>query len=137
MPRPTPFVHPVAIRYLEVDQQQVVFNMWYLAYLDDAMTAFLLAGGLAYAEMLDRGYDVQVVHTELDWHGSLRWSDQAEVVVLLARLGHTSFTLGFEVRSGDRMVVTASTVYVCVRTDGSGKAVVPDFLAAALGQSAS
>ena len=40
MSRPVPFVHPITIRYLEVDRQGVVFNMWYLAYLDDAMTAF-------------------------------------------------------------------------------------------------
>ena len=71
MSRPVPFVHPISVRYLEVDRQGVVFNMWYLAYLDDAMTAFLSEGGLPYADMLAAGYDVQVVHTELDWHGPL------------------------------------------------------------------
>jgi acyl-CoA thioester hydrolase len=59
------FTHSVEVRYLEVDQQGVVFNMWYLAYLDDAMTAYLLAGGLPYTEMIEAGYDVQLVHTEL------------------------------------------------------------------------
>ena len=29
MARPVPFVHPVKVRYLEVDRQGVVFNMWY------------------------------------------------------------------------------------------------------------
>lgn len=62
------FTHPVEIRYLEVDQQGVVFNMWYLAYLDDAVTAFLAHVGFPYTVMLDAGFDVQLVHTELDWH---------------------------------------------------------------------
>ncbi len=55
MARAEPFVHPIDVRYLEVDRQGVVFNMWYLAYLDDAMTAFLSEGGLPYGDMLARG----------------------------------------------------------------------------------
>ena len=131
--RSSPFVHPIAVRYLEVDQQRVVFNMWYLAYLDDAMTAFLLEGGLPYSEMIDRGCDVQLVHTELDWRGSLTWSDSASASVGLANLGRTSFTLQFDFRSVDRIVATASSVYVAVHTDGSGKRNVPPFLIDALG----
>lgn len=128
-----PFSHPVSVRYLEVDQQGVVFNMWYLAYLDDAMTAFLLHGGLPYSRMTEHGYDVQLVHIELDWQGSLTWDSPAEVAVGLARLGRTSFTLQFEVRAGAETVVTASTVYVSVQTDGSGACPVPAMLVDALG----
>jgi acyl-CoA thioester hydrolase len=131
--RPSPFVHQVPVRYLEVDQQGVVFNMWYLAYLDDAMTAFLLAGGLPYTEMIGAGFDVQLVHTELDWSGSLGWGDRATIGVTLDRVGTTSFTLGFVVRAQDRPVARASTVYVVVRTDGSGKCPVPALLLEALG----
>ncbi len=121
MSRPVPFVHPVTVRYLEVDRQGVVFNMWYLAYLDDAMTAFLGAGGLSYGNMLASGWDAMVVHTELDWHGPLGFGDQAEVHVAVAAIGRTSFTLRFDVLSSGRLVANASTVYVAVRTDGSGK----------------
>jgi acyl-CoA thioester hydrolase len=126
------FTHTVEVRYLEVDQQGVVFNMWYLAYLDDAMTAYLLAGGLPYVEMLEAGYDVQLVHTELDWVGSLGWGDRADIDVKTSRLGTTSFTLDFAVRAGGRDVAIARTVYVVVGTDGSGKRPVPDRLRTAL-----
>ncbi len=132
MSRPTPFVHPVNVRYLEVDRQGVVFNMWYLAYLDDAMTAFLAARGLPYEELLAAGYDVQVVHTELDWHGPLRFGDRASVQVDVARMGRTSFTLDFDVASSAGVAVKAATVYVAVRTDGSGKCEIPPVLGAAL-----
>ena len=33
------------VRYLEADQQGVVFNMWYLGYFDEAMAQFLEEGG--------------------------------------------------------------------------------------------
>ncbi|MGD0380230.1 MAG: thioesterase family protein [Acidimicrobiales bacterium] len=132
MSRPTPFLHPVNVRYLEVDVQGVVFNMWYLAYLDDAMTAFLGAGGLPYGELVAAGYDVQVVHTEVDWHGPLRFGDRAAVQVDVARMGRTSFTLDFEVTSSTGVAAKAATVYVAVRTDGTGKCEIPAVLVAAL-----
>jgi len=133
MSRPVPFVHPVGIRYLEVDRQGVVFNMWYLAYLDDAMTAFLFEGGFPYTEMLAAGYDAQVVHTELDFRGPLGFGDEAAVRVFVSHVGQTSFSLRFEVVSGARIVVEATTVYVAVATDGSGKRDLPPALLAALG----
>jgi acyl-CoA thioester hydrolase len=128
-----PFTHPVSVRYLEADQQGVVFNMWYLAYFDDAMTALLAHGGLPYTELLQEGWDVQLVHTELDWTGPLRWGEPAEVDVALARVGTTSFTLQFAARAGDRVVCTGETVYVAVATDGWTKVAIPDRLLEALG----
>ena len=127
------FELPVNVRYLEVDQQGVVFNMWYLAYFDDAMTAFLEHGGLPYSDMLAAGYDAQVVHTSLDWHGGVGWGDDVRVAVSLARLGRTSFTLDFAVQRPGEAVVDGRTVYVVVRTDGAGKAEIPPQLREALG----
>ena len=127
------FTHRVDVRYLEADQQGVVFNMWYLAYFDDAMTALLAHGGLPYTELLGAGWDVQLVHTELDWVGPLRWGEPAEVDVALARVGTTSFTLHFTARTGERPACHGETVYVCVETEGWTPVAVPDLLRDALG----
>ena len=129
--RVTRYSHQV--RYFEADQQGVVFNMWYLGYFDEAMSCFLAEGGLPYTEMLAGGFDVQLVHTEIDWTASLRWPDQAVVEVSLERPGRTSFVLKFEVRCRDALVATGRTVYVVVATDGSGKRPIPPSLASALG----
>jgi acyl-CoA thioester hydrolase len=133
MSRAVPFVHPISVRYLEVDRQGVVFNMWYMAYCDDAMSAFLAEGGLPYPDMLASGYDAQLVHTELDWHGPLGYGEPAGVHVSVAHIGRTSFTLRFSVVSSGRVVLDATTVYVAVRTDGSGKCEIPPVLLTALG----
>jgi acyl-CoA thioester hydrolase len=121
------------VRYLEVDQQGVVFNMWYLAYFDEAMSQFLAEGGVPYSELLASGHDVQLVHTEIDWTSGLKWEDEARVDVSLVGVGHTSFTLQFEVFAGDSPVARGRTVYVVVATDGSGKRPVPPALHQALG----
>ena len=132
-PRTTTYRHRV--RYLEADQQGVVFNMWYLGYFDEAMTLFLEEGGLGYEEMLAAGFDVQLVHSEIDWKGPLRWPDEAVIEVSLERAGSTSFTLCFDVRSGrhEAEVAVGRTVYVVVATDGSGKRPIPALLARAMG----
>jgi len=130
-PRRTTYQHQV--RYLETDQQGVVFNMWYLGYFDEALAAFLAEGGLAYPDMLAAGYDVQLAHSDIDWRSSLRWPDLARVEVSLAALGTTSFTVAFTVRTGEVLVANGRTVYVVVGTDGTGKRPIPEILRAALG----
>ncbi len=130
--RAVPFRFPVSVRYLEVDQQGVVFNMWYLAYFDDAMTAFLAAGGLPYGEMVAAGVDAQLVHTEVDWPGSVRWGDPVEVEVRLLRIGTTSFRLGFDVVVDGEVRVRAETVYVVIDVAAGGSTPVPAMLRSAL-----
>jgi acyl-CoA thioester hydrolase len=128
----TAFTHPIQVRYHEIDQQGVAFNMWYLAYLDEAMSAFLEANGLAYTQLQDDGFDVQLVHTELDWTSALRFGESAHATVAVATVGNTSFALDFVVGQGDRTSCTARTVYVCVALDGTGKQPLPAQLRKAL-----
>lgn len=131
------FLHRVNVRYLEVDAQGVVFNMWYLAYFDDALTAFLASHGLPYAELMAAGYDVQLVHVDIDWRGAVGWQDDVAVAVRLDRVGTTSFTLAYQVRRAGTAVVDARIVYVCVATDGSGKRPLPELLRRGVGAASS
>ncbi|MGE3288870.1 MAG: acyl-CoA thioesterase [Pseudonocardia sp.] len=126
------FVHPVPVRYLEVDAQGVVFNAWYLAWFDDAMTAYLAHRGLPYQTMLDAGYDVQVVRSEIDWHTGVGFGDSVGVEVSTARIGQTSFALDFRVVRAGEVTCAGHTVYVVVATDGSGKRTVPPLIRDAL-----
>jgi acyl-CoA thioester hydrolase len=128
-----PFVQRVQVPYFQVDQQGVVFNMWYLAWFDEAMTAYLGEIGFPYDALMRAGIDVQLVHTELDWTDGVRFGDDVGVEVTTHEIGRTSFTLGFRVLRGDAAPVVAKTVYVVIRMDGSGKTSVPPDLRAALG----
>lgn len=130
------FTHPHRVRYLEVDGQGVVFNSWYLAWFDDAMTAFLADRGLPYADMLASGHDVQLVRSEIDWRTGVGFQDEVAIAVATARTGTTSFALDFEVRRGGEVTCAGRTVYVVVATDGSGKRPIPPLIADALGEPA-
>ncbi|MDN5748068.1 MAG: acyl-CoA thioesterase [Pseudonocardia sp.] len=130
------FTHHHRVRYLEVDAQGVVFNSWYLAWFDDAMTAFLAHRGLDYAAMLDSGHDVQLVRSEIDWKVGVGFADEVDVAVSTARLGRTSFALDFEVRRGPEVTCAGRTVYVVIAVDGSGKREIPPLIVDALGEPA-
>jgi acyl-CoA thioester hydrolase len=123
---------PVCTSYFQFDQQGVVFNMWYFAWFDDAMTQYLSEVGYPNAAMNADGFDVQLVHTEADWREAVRYGEQVVIDVATERVGSTSFTLSFGVRVGAQARSTGRTVYVVVSTDGSGKRPVPPKLRAAL-----
>lgn len=125
-------------RYAEVDQQGVVFNGHYLTWFDEACTGFLDRLGVTYPGLVDSGYDVQVVHTEIDFLAPVRWRDSVRVGVVCERIGSSSFTLGFGVlRSNaatpEQIAIRGHSVYVVVSTADWAKRPIPDQLREALG----
>lgn len=124
------FSLPVVPRYAEVDHQGVVFNGHYLTWFDEACTAFLDHLEVSYPDLIAGGYDIQVVHTEIDFAGPVRWRDSVRVEVRCERIGSTSFTLAFTVLRGNRdsreqAAVRGRTVYVVVSTDDWTKRTIP------------
>jgi acyl-CoA thioester hydrolase len=130
------FSLPVVPRYAEVDQQGVVFNAHYLTWFDEACTGFLDHVEVTYPGLIASGHDIQVVHSEIDYKGPVRWRDSVRVEVHCERIGSTSFTLGFSVLchngTDERIAVRGHNVYVVVSTDDWAKRPIPDVLRKAL-----
>lgn len=133
-----PFSLPVVPRYAEIDQQGVVFNGHYLTWFDEASTAFLDDVGVPFPELASAGFDVQVVHADIDFFAPVRWRDAVRVSVACEATGTTSFTLGFQVwrrgaaESSEQVAVRGRNVYVVVSTQDWTKRAVPDILRTAL-----
>ena len=136
----TSFSLPITPRYAEVDQQGVVFNGHYLTWFDEACTGFLDHLDVTYPGLIASGYDIQVVHSEIDFMGPVRWRDSVRVEVGCERIGSTSFTLGFNVfrskdgdlATGEQSAVRGHNVYVVVSTDDWAKRPIPPVLREAL-----
>lgn len=133
----TGFSFPVVPRYAEIDQQGVVFNGHYLTWFDETFGALLDHLDESYPDLIASGFDVQVVHSEVDYLAPVRWRDAVRVTAQCERLGTTSFTLGFTVLSSDaataeRPVVTGRNVYVVVATADWAKRPIPERLRTAL-----
>ena len=133
-----PFALPVVPRYMEVDQQGVVFNGHYLTWFDEAATALFDHLGVSFPDLAADGYDMQVVHADVDYLAPVRWRDTVRIPVQCSRIGTTSFTLGFEVwrrGSGDdteRLAVRGANVYVVVSNRDWTKRAIPEVLTSAL-----
>ena len=122
------------VRFVECDQQGVVFNAHYLVWADEASNAWWASLGLPWEEIADRA-DPVVKASSLEWSSSARWGDTVEVDAVAERLGRTSVTVRFTVRVGERVCCVVRNTYV--GTAGGASAPWPDDvrerLAAALG----
>jgi acyl-CoA thioester hydrolase len=129
-------------RYYEIDRQGVMFNMWYLGYLDTGVGGFFAARGLPFDRWEELGFDIQVVHVELDYSAGLTDAGDAELSIAPGRIGTKSFTLEFGFATDlDAAEPTAAVagriVYavvapVVVGAAPSGAIAIPDVLRTAL-----
>src|SRR5471030_2924775 len=95
------FRHPLDVRFFEVDSLGVVFNMWYLGWCDEAMSAFMESIGYGYKTLRAQGFDAVLRKAELEWLASLQAFQQAEVAVRVDQVGSTSFRLGYDINRVD------------------------------------
>lgn len=95
------FRYPVDVRFFEVDSLGVVFNMWYLGWCDEAMSAFLESIGYGYATLRAAGVDAVLRKAELEWLRSLEAFQHAEISVRVDQVGTTSFRLRYDIERVD------------------------------------
>jgi acyl-CoA thioester hydrolase len=131
---PQPYRYPVTPRYVEIDQQGIVFNAWYLVWFDEAMAGYLAACGVPIPALIDGGHDVRLVRSEMDWKAPVVSGQDVFVEVTTAAIGKTSLTLGFDVLDATDGALTCRgrTVYVVVDTGDYAPTPVPKHLRAAL-----
>ena len=108
-----PQVWSSPVRYVECDQQGIVFNAHYLVWADEAVNTWWADRGVPWAELNAQGIEYVVVASALDWRSSARWGDTVEVDADLEKLGRTSVTVRFTIHVGDRQCCVVRTTYVC------------------------
>ena len=109
-----PVVWSAPVRFVEADQQGVVFNAHYLTWADEACTAWFAAVGTSYDALLAQGLDTRVRASTLEWSSPARYGDVVELDVTCERVGATSWVVLTAVRVGERTCCTVRTTYVLV-----------------------
>lgn len=112
------FAHPFRVRYAEIDGQNIVFNAHYLTYFDTAITEYMRAIDYNYyAQQTHTGTDFHTVRALVEYKAPIRFDEEIEVCVRVAKLGRSSATFHLEIHSKDQEDLRATGEIVWVNAD--------------------
>lgn len=122
-------LHPLRVRWAEVDGQGIVFNGHYLTYFDVAITEYWRALGYPYPEaLLAVDCDTFVVKATVEYHGSSRFDDELLIGARVGRLGRTSMQFLLEIYRGEEHLISGEVIYVIAGARDRSPKPIPDFL---------
>ena len=119
------FQHQIRVRYAECDQQGVVFNAHYMAYMDDT-TEVWLQSLLQNSDPQQSKWDWMLVRAVLEWQSPARNGDLLDIEVGILRFGDTSFDFGFIGTVNGRPVFRGRSVCVTIDHETLKKQPTPD-----------
>jgi acyl-CoA thioester hydrolase len=127
------FHFPFRVRYSEVDAQAVVFNAHYLTYFDTAITEYFRALGYDYlGEVARTGIDFHTVKSVVEYKAPIRFDEDIEVCVRVARIGRSSINLALAIfaKGSDDLRATGEIIWVATdQTTHQSVAVTEDLRA--------
>jgi len=105
------FRHVIAVRYGEVDQQGVVFNAHYMAYIDDTLESWVKTYD---GDARDLGWDMMLKRAVIEWHGSAGENDILDIAAAITRWGSSSWEMTCLGSVKGEPVFTSTILYVSV-----------------------
>ena len=122
--------HDIRVRFADTDLQAIVFNANYLTYYDVAWTEYFRAVGFEWKELLALGVDTVLARTTMEFKSPARFDEILEVHTRVSKIGTTSLTFEFEIypQGEDRLINSASSLYVCVDPKTLKSTPVPELL---------
>ncbi|MEW6212693.1 MAG: thioesterase family protein [Acidobacteriota bacterium] len=130
------FHHTLRVRFSETDKQGIVFNANYMVYYDVAQAEYFRAIGMKFDDLIRIGADTVLTRMTLDFKSTATFDDLLEIYSRVSKIGNTSFIMDFEIypQDEDRLISSATAVYVCVDPETLKAARVPDELRSAMGR---
>jgi acyl-CoA thioester hydrolase len=111
------------IRFADIDAMGHVNNAVYLSYFEQARIHF-------FSQILDTKWDwkrqgILVAKNEINYKLPVVLKDRIEIHVTCSHIGTKSFTLTYELRRGEELCTTGSSVLVCFDHNSQRPAVIP------------
>ena len=134
MVKPEAFHHPYTVAMRDTDAAGVLFCGSLIPICHMGYEAMLASSGLTLGSILKSApFGLPLVHIEGDFQKPLRVGDEVDIVVRLAEIGRTSFTVKYELLNSEgKICASASTVHVCIERERSKAQSIPDDLRAVL-----
>ena len=109
-----PFIWNSRVRFVDTDASGRIHYTAMLRHFEAAEQEFFRSFGVSYTDPRSHEYGFPRVHVECDYTGYVTNDDMLAIAVTVDRIGHASFTLGFDVTVEGRHVAKGIIVIACV-----------------------
>ena len=114
------------IRFSDEDHARIVYYPRFFHFFHVAFEDFFDSEGVPYRRCLDEGVGWPAVHAEADFESPVRFGDELEIAVDVARLGRTSATFQYAGSVGGRPAVRGKIVVACIDMATMRSQPIPD-----------
>lgn len=116
------FKYSREVKTYEIDIQQVVHNVIYFYYFEEARIEYLKRLGFHLkGEISIDGVEFVVAHNEVDYHESARLGDMLTIFARISKIGRTSFTFDLEIAREDGVEICSGRTTVVAIESKSGR----------------
>ena len=122
------------VRFAETDQQGIVFYGEYFTFQDEAVSAFFRAIDYGYDRMVDDGWQIHVVNTELNYHTGAEFEDVIVNELRVAHIGTASLEYEYRAKRkrDDEVLADGTVTQVAVDLETEEPTRIPDEFRAAV-----
>ena len=113
----------VEVRYAETDMMGIVYHANYLPWFEVGRTTMLKEIGVPYKRLEDEGFRLPVLEVSAKFIRPALYDDTLEVLTTLREKPLLKIRLEYEIRRGDELLATGSTLHAFV--DRMGRPVRP------------
>ncbi len=120
----------IVVRYAETDMMGIVYHGNYLPWFEVGRTTLLKEMGLPYRQLEADGFRLPVLEVTAKYLRPALYDDTITIVTFLREKPLLRIKLEYEVRRGDELLATGTTMHAFV--DRSGRPVRPPAAAVAI-----
>lgn len=116
------------IRFAETDAQSVVFYGEYVTYQDETFSQYLREIGYDYHTLEDAGWDIHVVHVDLDYRAPAEFDDWLTNGIRVDGVGESAIDFSYVCRrrDDDEVLAEGGLTHVAVDAETGEPTRVPD-----------
>jgi acyl-CoA thioester hydrolase len=116
------------VRFAETDQQGIVFYGEYFTFQDEAVSAFFRELDYGYDDMLEDGWQIHVVNTELNYYTGAAFEDVIVNELRVADIGTASLECEYRAtrKRDDEILADGTVTQVAVDRETEEPTRIPD-----------
>jgi acyl-CoA thioester hydrolase len=108
----------VTVRYAETDMMGIVYHANYLPWFEIGRTTLLKEIGISYRRLEEEGYRLPVLEISAKYLRPAHYDDTVTIVTTLGEKPLLRIRLEYEVRRGEELLATGTSVHAFVDREG-------------------